>query len=102
MFGSKREKSTIDEINDRLKSLSQQMESAQISEYLQLLNRPWKLIVTNFYTGIFRGVGIAIGFTVFASGIVYVLQALGALNLPIIGGFIADIVKHVQYRLDGY
>jgi hypothetical protein len=26
------------------------------------------------------------------------LKALGALNLPIIGGFIADIVKHVQYQ----
>jgi hypothetical protein len=102
MFGSKRENRVLDEINERLKSLAVRMESAEIAEYVQLLNRPWKLIFTSLYTGMFRGIGIAIGFTIFASTILYMLQALGALNLPIIGGFIADIVKHVQIRLDGY
>ena len=44
--------------------------------------------------------GIAIGFTFFAATIIYVLQLLGALNLPIVGDYIADIVRIVQRQLD--
>lgn len=37
----------------------------------------------------------------FAATILYVLQFLGALNLPIIGDYIADIVRIVQIQLEG-
>ncbi|WP_222125158.1 DUF5665 domain-containing protein, partial [Bacillus pumilus] len=47
-----------------------------------------------------RGVGVAIGVTFFAASIIYVLQGLGALNLPIIGDYIADIVRIVQRQLE--
>ena len=48
-----------------------------------------------------HGIGIAIGFTFFAATILYVLQMLGKLNLPIIGDYIADIVRIVQRQLEG-
>jgi len=44
--------------------------------------------------------GIAIGVTLFTATIIYGLQKLGALNLPIIGDFIAEIVKIVQAQLE--
>jgi hypothetical protein len=46
-----------------------------------------------------RGIGIALGFTFFAATIVWILQMLGKLNLPIIGDYIADIVRIVQRQL---
>jgi len=92
---------TLDSLNERLKKIADQMEKTQIADYVALLNRPTRLIFINLYTGIARGVGIAIGFTVFAALIVYFLRMLGALNLPIIGDFIADIVKIVQVQLEG-
>ena len=52
-------------------------------------------------SGMARGIGIAIGFTFFAATILYVLQMLGKLNLPIIGDYIADIVRIVQRQLEG-
>ncbi|MNO15215.1 hypothetical protein D3C76_48760 [compost metagenome] len=79
---------------------SRQLEKSNILEYTQLLNRPWRLIWTNLLSGTARGVGIAIGFTFFAATIIYVLQLLGALNLPIIGDYIADIVRIVQRQLE--
>ncbi|WP_420799768.1 DUF5665 domain-containing protein [Paenibacillus mesophilus] len=88
-------------MNERLIKIADQMEKTQIADYVMLLNRPRKIIFTNLYAGIARGVGIAIGFTVFAATILYVLRMLGALNLPIIGDFIADIVKIVQVQLEG-
>nr|WP_036716865.1 DUF5665 domain-containing protein [Paenibacillus sp. JCM 10914] len=80
--------------------IAQQLEKSRIADYTQLLNRPWKLIGTNLLAGTARGVGIAIGFTFFAATIIYLLQALGALNLPIIGDYIADIVRIVQRQLE--
>jgi tetrahydromethanopterin S-methyltransferase subunit F len=90
----------IHEIDEKLKTIAIHMEKMQIADYVQLLNRPRKLILLNLVGGIARGVGIAIGFTIFTTLIVYILQGLGALNLPIIGDFIADLVKHVQVRLN--
>lgn len=88
-------------IEDRLTQIGRKMEMGEIAEYVQLLNSPRRLILINVFSGIARGVGIAIGVTVFSAAIAYFLQKLGALNLPIIGHFIADLVKIVQARLDG-
>lgn len=77
------------------------MEKARFAEYVQLLERPRKLLWNHLVGGIARGVGIAIGFTVLTSTLLYVLQALGALDLPIVGDYIAQIVKHVQAQLEG-
>lgn len=87
-------------IDDQLKRIARQMEMGEIAEYIQLLNRPRRLILINIVTGIARGVGIAIGVTLFTATIIYGLQKLGALNLPIIGDFIAEIVKIVQAQLE--
>ncbi|GIO39178.1 hypothetical protein J41TS12_40390 [Paenibacillus antibioticophila] len=79
---------------------TRQLEKSRIAEYTQLLNRPWRLIWLNLLSGTARGVGIAIGFTFFAATIIYLLQLLGALNLPIIGDYIADVVRIVQRQLE--
>jgi hypothetical protein len=80
--------------------LAQQMEKSRISEYTELLHSPFRLIWLNIFSGVARGLGIALGFTFFAATIIYVLQVLGALNLPIIGDYIADIVRIVQHQLE--
>lgn len=87
-------------LSDKLERLSIDMEKAQLKEYVNLMHRPWQLIWRNFISGLSRGVGIALGFTFFAATIVYLLQFLGALNLPIVGDYIADIVRIVQRQLE--
>lgn len=80
--------------------LARQMEKSRIAEYTELLHSPFRLIWLNILSGVARGLGIALGFTFFAATIIYVLQVLGALNLPIIGDYIADIVRIVQHQLE--
>lgn len=80
--------------------LANQLEKARIAEYTQLLHSPRRLIWLNIVAGAARGLGIALGFTFFAATIIYLLQVLGALNLPIIGDYIADIVRIVQHQLE--
>lgn len=90
---------SMQDINERMESLAVRMENSQIADYVELLKRPRKIIFSNLIGGIARGVGFVIGFTIFTSILLYILQYLGALNLPVIGDFIADIVKIVQAQL---
>ncbi|MCJ8011347.1 DUF5665 domain-containing protein [Paenibacillus sp. KQZ6P-2] len=80
--------------------IADQLEKSRIADYTQLLHKPWRIIWLNMLAGTAKGVGIAIGFTFFAATIIYFLQILGALNLPIIGDYIADIVRIVQRQLE--
>lgn len=93
--------SSLGKLDKRLQHIASEMERTHIAEYVDLLNRPISLIWRNLLAGTARGVGIAIGFTFFAATILYVLRILGALNLPIIGDYIADIVRIVQIQLEG-
>jgi hypothetical protein len=90
---------TLGFLAEKLERLSRDMEKAELSEYVNLMHRPWQLLWRNFIAGLSRGVGIALGFTFFAATIVYLLQILGKLNLPIVGDFIANIVRIVQRQL---
>lgn len=91
----------LEKINDRITDVARKLEHTHIADYIQLLNSPKRLILLNLISGLARGVGIAIGFTLVTATIVYILKALGALDLPIIGDYIADIVRIVQAQLDG-
>jgi len=86
-------------LEGRVRELAVNMEKMKLAEYVDLLENPYKLIYINFISGIARGLGIAIGFAILGAIIVLILQRLAVLNLPVIGDFIADLVKIVQVQL---
>lgn len=83
----------------RLERLSMDMEKYNIAEYIQALNDPRRFIFVNFMGGIARGLGIAIGATLLAAVVLFFLQRLVMLNLPLIGDFIAELIKIVNQQL---
>ena len=84
---------------ERMERLALHLEKMNIADYMQLINRPRRLVWINFVSGLARGVGIAVGFTLLAALMVYMLHQLEILNLPIVGAFIAELVKIVQAQL---
>ena len=82
----------------QLQRVLHHLEAMRIADYMDLLERPMKLIFINFIAGIARGLGIAIGATVFFAVVVNFLRQLVLLNLPGIGGVIADIVHIVELK----
>ncbi|MBF7083527.1 hypothetical protein IT084_11135 [Desulfallas sp. Bu1-1] len=86
-------------LEERVKELAMNMEKMKLAEYVDLLENPVRLLYINFISGIARGLGIAVGFAILGAIIVLILQKLVALNLPVIGNFIADLVKIVQLQL---
>ncbi|MCL5057679.1 MAG: DUF5665 domain-containing protein [Actinobacteria bacterium] len=90
----------MDALRRKVSELSMNMEKMKLAEYVDLLNSPWRLLWVNFISGIARGLGIAVGFAILGALAIIFLQKLVALNLPVIGGIIADIVQIVQQQLN--
>lgn len=85
-----------DSLEKKLDKLSIYMEKMKLAEYIELLNNPRKLIFINFIAGISRGFGMAVGFTLLGAIAFLILQRLVGLNLPLVGDFIAELLKYVQ------
>ena len=89
----------LQELSEKIDDLSIRIEKLNLAEYLELLRNPKRLLYINFLGGMARGFGMAIGFTLLGALVLYILQRLVILRLPLIGDFIADIIKIVQKQL---
>jgi len=87
-----------DLISAQIVKLANHLESMRIAEYVELLQRPGRLIFINFVAGLARGLGIAIGATLIFAVMIEFLRRLIMLNIPGIGNFIAEIVKIVELK----
>ncbi len=83
----------------KIEDLSANMERMRLAEYVDVLQNPKRLFYINFLIGIARGFGGAVGATVLVAVVFYFLQKAMILNLPVIGDFIAQLVKIVQVQL---
>ncbi len=73
-----------------------------MAQFMDLVQNPVRLIFLNFLGGLARGFGIAIGLTIIASLFLVLLTRLASLNLPVIGKYIADLVRIVNQQLKLY
>ena len=98
------EKGLLEKLNENVLKMADAMQRARIDEYTSMLTRPWKFFFFNFIAGLVRGLGIAVGFTLLAAIFLYVLTNLlrGMVDLPVIGRYVAELVKIVnQYLQQG-
>ena len=70
---------------NKIDELSLKIEKLNLTEYLEMLRNPKRLLYVNFLGGVARGFGMAIGFTLLGAFVIYILQRMVVLNLPIIG-----------------
>ncbi len=86
-------------LKDKVEQLSLNLERMKLAEYVELLNKPGRLLYINFISGLARGVGIAVGFSLLGALLLLILQRLVVLHLPVISDFIAQIIRLVQVQL---
>lgn len=84
------------QLNDNIEKLIIKLENKNLEEIFYILGNKKEIAKRNFVAGIFRGIGIGIGVTIVTAIIVYFLQKLVKLNLPIIGKYINDLVDIIQ------
>lgn len=86
----------LGKINGRMEDITERIEEIGIEDYFDLVKSPKKLLFTNFILGLARGLGFAVGATILGAIFLMVLFRLGELNLPVIGEFIARLIRIVQ------
>ena len=86
----------IDSLNASINKLLESFQKSNIEQWMYILGSKKEIMIRNLIAGIFRGVGIGIGVTVITAILIILLQRIVALNIPVIGEYIADIVEIVQ------
>ncbi len=85
-----------DVIAAQLERLAQYLEKMNVAEYVELMQRPARMLFLNFAAGLARGLGIAIGATLIFALMLEFFRRVIMLNIPGIGGFIAEIMRIVE------
>ena len=95
-FFNKIKSKKIEILNTSINNLIEAFQKSNIEEWTYIFGSKKEIIKRNLIAGIFRGVGIGIGVTIITAILIILLQRIVALNIPIIGEYIADIVEIVQ------
>ena len=99
---SEAEQASLEKNLSRLERFALRLEQSKIAEYMDYLSNPRRLIRMNFLMGLARGFGFAVGLTVLSALIIYILQMVIRLNVPVISKFIADILIYANEYLKLY
>lgn len=83
-------------LTKQIDRLTYSLNKSKLMELSELMGNWKEIIIKNFLSGIFKGMGIGIGFTIITAMLIYVLQKIVKLNIPIIGQYISDIVEIVE------
>ena len=89
-------KKKVNILNSSIEKLSDTLEKGNIQELTYMLGSKKEIIKRNLLAGIFRGVGVGIGVTVITAILVIILNKIVALNIPLIGKYVTDIVEIVE------
>lgn len=90
------EKRTLEQ---KVDELALAMEKMKLAEYVDYLHNTKRMLAVNLMAGVARGLGMAIGFTILGAIVIIALRQLVVLNLPLIGDFIAELVRIVNERM---
>ncbi len=83
-------------ISKKIDKLNNKLEDTRIFEILALLENKKQIFIRNLISGIGKGLGIGIGFYLITAVLIYVLQYIVRLNIPVVGKYISDIIDIVE------
>ena len=79
----------------QLNNLNNTLNKNKVLELIEIAGDSRKYLVRNFMSGISKGIGIGIGFSIITALIIYVMQII-RLNIPVLSQYISDIVEIVE------
>lgn len=79
-----------------LEKTNRKLEAIKINEYVDLMSDTKKLLWKNFLSGISKGIGSAIGFSILGAIVLLILRKVVLLNIPLLGKYLKDILEIVE------
>ena len=92
----KNRKKIEQELLKKLASLDYFFQKNSVMDLIELAGNTKKFLIRNFVSGIAKVIGAGIGFSIITALIIYLLQKIIRLNIPVISQYISDIVEIVQ------
>lgn len=92
-------KEYFDDLIKRTEHLVQRMEMLHLDAFLRYVHHWKRRLFFDFLSGIARGLGFSIGFSVLGALLLYILRNIALSNLPVIGRFLAELVRIVESNL---
>lgn len=89
-------KKKINILNNSIEKLNDTLQKGNIEDLTYILGNKKEIIIRNLIAGLFRGVGIGIGVTIITAILIMILNKIVALNIPLIGKYVSDIVEIVE------
>ena len=86
-------------ITKKIEKLNANLENTRLYELLTLLESKKQIFIRNLISGIGKGLGIGIGFYLITAALIYILQYIVRLNIPIIGKYISLISIFFNKRI---
>ena len=101
IFSDDKEKSikkkvSFKNIQNKVDSLYEKLNNDNLNKFAEIITSPRRIFWRSFLSGVARGIGTAIGFSLLGAIIIYLLRYIVMLNIPVIGVFIKDILDIVQ------
>ena len=96
MFGKINKKQKINILQKSIDKLTDILQNMNWHDLTYILGSKKEILRRNLLAGIARGIGGGIGFTIITAIIIYFLQKIVRLNIPVIGKYLNDIIDIVQ------
>ncbi|ADL12422.1 DUF5665 domain-containing protein [Acetohalobium arabaticum] len=93
------DKETIIELKESLMKLIGDFHKMGVAEYIEMVRSPKRMLYVNFLAGLARGLGVVVGATLLGAIFLSILFKMADLNLPLIGEYIARLVRIVKQNL---
>lgn len=82
-----------------IRHLTDTLERMQLDDYLEYVSNRKRMLLSNLFYGVARGLGFAIGFTVLGALVIVLLKNVVLENIPIISNFLAEVIHAIEARM---
>jgi len=86
-------------ITRRLEHIASRLELMHLDAYLRYMHNWKRRLLMDFFSGVVRGIGFSVGFSILGALLIYLLRNIALANLPVIGRFLAELVRIVETNL---
>lgn len=83
----------------RIERLLNTLERMRLDEYVEYVSNRRRMIAQNILYGLCRGLGFTLGFSVLGALLAVLLRSLVVENIPLIGGFLAEVIHAIEARM---
>ena len=83
----------------RLEQLVNTLERLRLNDYVEYVSNRRRMVLSQLIYGVCRGLGFTLGFSGVGALLAVLLRGVVVDNIPLIGGFLAEVIHAIEARL---